>query len=79
MNKLLNDNMTKTQHDENLLVVAAVEEYTRRHGISAQETLELFLKFGVTESIRQCYETLHTQSLYECVLFAEDILKRKNV
>jgi len=68
-----------TQHDKNLLVVVAVEEYARRHGISAHETLGIFLKFGITESIRQCYETLHTQDIYECVSFAEDILKRQNV
>jgi len=71
--------MTNTQRDENLLVVFAVEEYARRHRISAHETLGIFLKFGVTESIRQCYETLHTQDINECVSFAEDILKRKNV
>ena len=71
--------MTDTQHDENLFVVFAVEEYARRHGIAAHETLGIFLKSGVTESIRQCYETLHTQDINECVSFAEDILKRKNV
>jgi hypothetical protein len=70
--------MTNTQRDENLLVVFAVEEYARRHEVSAHETLEMFLKFGVTESIRQCYETLHTQEIYECASFAEDILKRQN-
>jgi len=69
--------MTDTQHEENFLVVFAVEEYARRHGISAHDTLGLFLKHGITESIRQCYETLHTQDIYECVSFAEDILKRK--
>jgi hypothetical protein len=70
--------MTNANHEENLLVVFAVEEYARRHGISAHETLEEFLKFGITDSIRQCYETLHTQDIYECVSFAEDILNRKN-
>jgi hypothetical protein len=69
--------MTDTQHEKNFLVVFAVEEYARRHGISAYDTLRLFLKYGITESIRQCYETLHTQDIYECVSFAEDILKRK--
>jgi hypothetical protein len=69
--------MIDTQHEENLLVVFAVEEYARRHGISAYDTLGLFLKYGITESIRQCYDTLHTQDIYECVSFAEDILKRK--
>ena len=71
--------MTDVQHCENLLVVVAVEEYSRRQGIAAHETLKLFLKFGVTEAIRNCYETLHTQDIYECVSFAEDILKRKNI
>jgi len=70
---------SSTEREENLLVVVAVEEYSRRHGISAHETLGLFLKFGIIDSIRQCYETLHTQDIYECVEFAEDILKRKNV
>jgi hypothetical protein len=71
--------MPNTHHEENLLVVFAVEEYARRYGISAHETLGIFLKFGITESIRQCYGTLSTQDIYECVSFAEDILKRKNV
>jgi len=66
-----------TERAKNLLVVVAVEEYARRHKISAHETLELFTKFNIQDSIRQCYETLHTQDTYECVEFAEDILKRK--
>ena len=70
--------VTGGQHDRNLLVVFAVEEYARRHGVSAHDALALFLKFGVTESIRQCYETLHTQDICECAAFAEDILQRKN-
>jgi hypothetical protein len=69
--------MTDTRHEENLLVVFAVEEYARRHGISAYDTLAPFIKYGITDSIRQCYETLHTQDMDDCVSFAEDILKRK--
>ena len=71
---LMSDNL----NDKNLLVVVAVEEYARRHEIPAYEALATFLKFGITDSIRQCYETLHTQDIYESVSFAEDILKRKN-
>jgi len=69
---------TNTEREENLLIVVAVEEYSRRHKISANETIKLFQKFGVIDSIRQCYDTLHTQDIYECVEFAEDILKRKS-
>ena len=71
--------MANLRNDKNLLVVVAVEEYARRQGITAYDALSVFLKYGITESIRQCYETLHTQDLYECVSFAEDILKRHNV
>ena len=70
--------MDNLHRAENLLVVVAVEEYAKRHGISAYDTLSLFHKNGITDSIRQCYETLHTQDLYECVSFAEDILKRNS-
>ena len=71
--------MSDTQNDENLFVVFTVEQYARKYKISAYETLKLFIKYGITESIRQCYDTLHTQSITECVTFAEDILKRKNI
>jgi len=66
-----------TVREENLLVVVAVEEYSRRHSMPANETLKLFQKFGIIDSIRQCYDALHTQDIFECVEFAEDILKRK--
>jgi len=69
---------TNTVREENLLIVIAVEEYSRRHSLPAHDTLELFIKFGIIDSIRQCYDTLHTQDIYECVDFAEDILKRKS-
>jgi len=70
---------SNTVREENLLVVVAVEEYSRRHKIAAHETLGLFQKFGVIDYIRKCYDTLHTQDIYECVEFAEDILKRKSI
>ena len=73
-----NKDKSPSTREENLLVVVAVEEYSRRHGVTAQETLGLFQKFGIIESIRQCYDTLHTQDIYECVEFAEDIIRRKS-
>jgi len=69
--------MTQEQRDKNLLVIAAVEGYARRHNISAEETFALFKKYQVTDDIRNCYGTLHTQSLDESVYFAEDVLAWK--
>ena len=74
----MNRKEQKHRNEENLLVVVAVEEYSRRHGIPSYETLSLFMKYGITDAIRNCYDTLHTQDLYESVAFAEDILKRKS-
>jgi hypothetical protein len=67
----------QTEHDKNLMVVAATEGYAGRHGMPASSALALLSKYGVTDAIRQNYNTLHTQSLDECVYFAEDMLKWK--
>lgn len=69
--------MLSKKHDENLLVVVALEEYSRRHKMPAADVFSLFMKNDIIKLIRQCYGTLHTQDLYEVVEFAEDILKRK--
>ena len=60
--------MTTTQHDEKLFVVFAVEEYARRHEISAHETLGLFLQFDVTESIRQCMRCLTLRYKFQLLI-----------
>jgi len=62
--------------DENLLVVAAVEGFSRRHHIPARETIESFSRKGILQLIRENYPVLHTQGLEECVDFAEDVLIR---
>jgi hypothetical protein len=62
--------------DENLLVVAAVEGYSRRHHIPTSETIELFSSKGLLQLIRENYPVLHTQSLDESADFAEDVLAR---
>jgi uncharacterized protein YhbP (UPF0306 family) len=64
--------------DENLLVVAAVEGYSIKHGISAKETLTIFDQKNLIDIIRSHYETLHTQSLSESAAFAEDVLGRSD-
>jgi len=62
-------------HDENLLVVAAVEGYSRRHDVPAQKTMDLFSRKGLLRTIRENYPVLHTLDLGESVDFAEDVLK----
>ena len=68
--------MDETTRDENLLVVTAVETYSRRHNVPARETLRLFAREGLLRLIRDNYPALHTQCLDESADFAEDVLAR---
>jgi hypothetical protein len=68
--------MDEKNRDENLLVVAAVEGYSRRHRVPARETISTFASEGLLRLIRDNYPVLHTQSLDESVDFAEDVLAR---
>jgi hypothetical protein len=68
--------MTDQQHDQNLMLVYAVEGYAKRHRLTEKETFELFQKYQIAESIRKFYGVLHTQDLDENVYFAEDVLKK---
>jgi hypothetical protein len=65
------------QHDQNLMLVYAVEGYAKKHGIITGKALKFFREYGVTEAIRQCYGTLHTQDYDESVYFAEDFIEAR--
>ena len=64
------------ERDENLMLVAAVEQYAHKYNISTVASFALFRQYGVNTLIRQHYNALHTQSLDESFRFAEDVLKR---
>jgi len=64
------------QRDENLMLVAAVEQYAQKYAIPTSASFALFQQYGVNTLIRQHYNALHTQPLDESFYFADDILKR---
>ena len=67
----------KQQRDENLMLVAAVEQYAKKYSIPTAVSFSLFRQYGITALIRKYYNALHTQPLEECFYFADDIIKRK--
>jgi isopropylmalate/homocitrate/citramalate synthase len=67
----------RQQRDENLMLVAAVEQYAKKYGIPTIKSLMLFHQYNVTALIRQHYNALHTQPLEESFYFADDIIKRR--
>jgi hypothetical protein len=69
--------MTQIEHDQNLMIVYAVEGYSQRHNMPEKEVITLFRKHEINHLIRKNYNALHTQDLDECITFAEDILSWK--
>jgi hypothetical protein len=69
--------MTEIEHDQNLMLVYAVEGYSQRHNLPEKDVIILFRKHGINHLLRKNYNALHTQDLDECILFAEDVLSWK--
>lgn len=69
--------MDGRRYDEDLIIVAAVEEYAARHALTSEETVELFRKYDVFTVLRSEYAYLHTQPLTEGADFAENYIKRR--
>ena len=69
--------MTEIEHDQNLMLVCAVEGYSQRHNLPEKDVISLFRKHEINHLIRKNYGALHTQDLDECISFAEDVLSWK--
>ena len=65
------------KYDEDLIIVAAVEEFAVRHGMTSEKTVELFRKYDMFTVLRSEYAYLHTQPLTEGADFAENYIKRR--
>jgi len=68
--------MTDVQHEQNLMLVYAIEGYARRRGIPEKEAFEIFRQYAISDYFRKYYGVLHTQDFDEDVFFAEDLIER---
>ena len=62
--------------DCNLLVIAAVEGYAQKHGLTVADVITLFNQHDIISAIRSQYSVLHMLDLDEAEEFAEDMLER---
>ena len=69
--------VSSIEHDQNLMLVYAVEGYSQRHNVPEKDVISLFRKYGINHLIRKNYNTLHTQDFDESISFAEDVLSWK--
>lgn len=72
--------MSKKDKDIAFFVAFCIEEYRVVKGLTGEETMDLFNKYGVIDYLSKCFEPLHTQGR-QCLL-AEidefiDIRKKK--
>ena len=70
--------MSNADIDKNLIVVATVEGYSSKHDLPTGAVFDLFVENNILILLRSQYDVLHTQSIDEGVIFAEDILARRN-
>ena len=51
----------KTESEEKLFFVSfCIEEYKAQHGMSGEEVVKLFEKYGVTDFLMDRFDVLHT-------------------
>ena len=53
--------MDKKDKDIALFVAFCIEEYAAAKGLTGEQVLDLFSRYGVTDYLQQCFEPLHTQ------------------
>ncbi|MDR1712814.1 MAG: DUF3791 domain-containing protein [Coriobacteriales bacterium] len=68
--------MKQTEKYQNLIIVAAIDGYSNKHGLSPSDTFKLFRRYDVFEALRQSADSLHTQSFDDSADFAEDFIAR---
>ena len=53
--------MSKEEKDIALFVAFCIEEYGAAKGISGEQVLDLFSKYGLVDYLSEFYDVLHTQ------------------
>lgn len=53
--------MTKEAKDIALFVAFCIEEYGAAKGMSGEQVLDLFSKYGLVDYLSEFYDVLHTQ------------------
>ena len=57
--------MSRQEREENLMIVAAAEEYGLRYHMPVKDVLSIFQQHHIAELLRSQYEVLHTMDLSE--------------
>jgi len=64
------------KQEENLIIVATVEEYALKHNMLVPDVLKLFSLNNIQQLLRSQYEVLHMSDLSESLELVEAVLGR---
>lgn len=53
--------MSKKEKDTALFIAFCIEEYKTAKGITGEQVLDLFARYGVMDYLCKCFDVLHTQ------------------
>ena len=71
--------MNKKEKDIALFVAFCIEEYGAAKGMSGEQVLDLFSKYGLVDYLSEFYDVLHTQSRQWLVAEIDEFIEdRKN-
>lgn len=71
--------MDKGKQSIAMFVSFCIEEYKTAKGLTGEETVDLFDKYGVTDYLCKCYYPLHTQGREWLIAEIDDYIDvRKN-
>ena len=64
------------EREQNLIIVAALDKFSEEQGISLKEAVQLFKRYNLFNILRDNYDTLHTQDIFEGARFARDYIAK---
>jgi hypothetical protein len=64
----------RREREQNQIVVAAIDGFSDSQGMTLLEAALIFKQYGVSDVLRDNYDILHTQDLFEGARFASDYL-----
>ena len=71
--------MSKEEKDIALFVAFCIEEYGAAKGMSGEQVLDLFSKYGLVDYLSEFYDVLHTQGREWLIAEIDEFIeKRKN-
>ena len=69
--------MSKKEKDTALFIAFCIEEYKTAKGITGEQVLDLFARYGVMDYLCKCFDVLHTQGRQWLIAEIDEFIELK--